>query len=87
MLGAGGSAGFADFAGEFDGSFVGFGAGVADEDFGGSVHCAGGAGFGDDLFGELAGPGVVIEIGSVDESTSLCILSQWRADRICLRLG
>ena len=34
VLGAGRLADFADFSREFDGGFVGFGAGVADEDFG-----------------------------------------------------
>lgn len=62
VLGTGRGASLTDFAGEFDGSFVGFGARVADEDLGGGVHCACGAGFSDDQFGELAGPGVMVEI-------------------------
>lgn len=87
VLCTGRGAGFADFAGEFDGGFVGFGARVADEDLGGGVHCACGSGFGDDQFREFAGPGVMVEIGSVDERSSLCMPSQWRAGGTRLRLG
>jgi len=56
----------AHFARKFYGGLVGFGARVADEDFGGLVHGAAVAGFGDEEVGEGAGPGVVIEVGCVN---------------------
>ena len=62
VFGAVGLSCSADFAGEFDGGFVGFAAGVADEDFGGVTHGAGVEGFLDEELGEGAGPGVVVEI-------------------------
>jgi len=71
MLCAGGIKGAADFAGELYGGFVGFGAGVADEDAGGVVHGTRGAGLFDEELGEGAGPGVVIEVGCVYELAGL----------------
>jgi len=62
VLGAGRVEGAADFAGELYGGFIGFGAGVADEDAGGVVHGAGGAGLFDEELGEGAGPGVMVEV-------------------------
>ena len=46
MFGGARGAGFADFAAEFDGGFVGFGAGVRDEGAGGGVHATLGFGGG-----------------------------------------
>jgi len=66
VLAAGGVEHAAGFASEFEGGFVGFGAGVADEDFGGGGHAAGGEGGLNEGFGEEAGPGVVVEVGDVD---------------------
>ena len=77
VLRTGRHAHFADLASELDGCFVGFRAGVADEGFGGGVHCASGESFGYDLFGEFAGPRVVVKVGSVDKSASLFVHSQW----------
>ena len=69
--------GLADFAGEFDGGFVGFGAGVADEDFGGAGHGAGGARLLDHELREGADPWGVVEIGRVDEGPRLL------SDQLC----
>ena len=85
VLRAGGSADFADFASEFNGGFVGFAAGVADEDFGGGVHRACGACFGNDLFGEFAGPGVIVKIGRVHKCESLVVHNE-SADSVYSRL-
>lgn len=72
-FGTGGVEHLADFTGELDTGFVGFGPGVADEDGGGVVHAARGlCGFDEEL-GERAGPGVVVEVGGVDE-----FLGLWR---------
>lgn len=70
-LGARGVDDFADLAGEFDGGFVGFGAGVADEDAGGVVHAAGFEGLVNEELGEGASPGVIVEVRGVDESFGL----------------
>ena len=61
-----GLAGFADFAAEFKGGFVCFGAGVADEDAGGGGHGTGSFGLLDEELREGAGPGVVVEVRGVD---------------------
>ena len=71
VRGARGLAHLADFAGELDGGFVGFGAGVADEDFGGGGHGARGERLFDHELGEGAGPGVVVEVRGVDQGARL----------------
>ena len=71
VFGAVGLASFADFPGEFDGGFVGFGAGVGDEDAGGCGHGGGGTSRGDKEGGEGTSPGVVVEVRGVDEGASL----------------
>ena len=83
VLGAGWLAYLAYFSGEFDGGFVGFGAGVADKDFGGIGHGARSACFLNHELREGADPGVVVEIGSVNECP--CLLSdQFRHLRIAV---
>ena len=62
------------FACEFYGGFVGFAAGVADEDFGGFVHGARFVRFVDEELGEGASPGVMIEVGSMYQCSCLLIL-------------
>lgn len=57
---------FSNFACKFDSCFIGFAAGIADENFGGGGHGAGGKGFFDEELGQRAGPRVMIEIGGVD---------------------
>ena len=52
----------ARFARELYGGFVGFGAGIADENAFGVVHRAGLDGFLDEEFGESARPGVMVEV-------------------------
>ncbi len=71
VLRAGGLPYLAHFPGEFDSGFVGFGAGVADEDFGRFGHGARGACLLDHELGEGAGPGVVVEVRGVDECARL----------------
>jgi len=70
-FGARGIGYLAGFAGEFDGGFVGFRSGVADEDGGEGGHAGGFVGFLDEELGEGAGPGVVVEVGGVDEDLGL----------------
>ncbi len=60
-----------NLSGEFDGGFVGFATRITDEDFGGRGHGARGAGFLYEELGEGTDPGVVVEIGGMDESASL----------------
>lgn len=86
MLRAGRHAHFADLASELNGCFVGFRAGVADEGFGGGMHCASGESFGDDLFGEFTDPRVVVKVGGVDKSAGLFIHSQRRVDGVLLQV-
>jgi len=71
VFGAGGVEYAASFAGELYGGFIGFGAGVADEDAGGVVHSAGCTGLLDEELGQRAGPRVVVEIRSVDKRAGL----------------
>lgn len=66
MFAARGVEGSTDFAGKFNGGFVGFAAGVAEENFACGRHAAGGEGVIDEEFGEGADPGIVVEIGYVD---------------------
>ena len=61
----------ADLPGELDGGFVGLGAGVADEDLGRVGHGACGARLLDHELREGAGPGVVVQVGSVDQRPRL----------------
>jgi hypothetical protein len=63
--------GLSDFASEFEGCFIGFGAAVADEGSRCGGEAAGRVGELDELFGEEAGVGIVVEIGGMDQLPSL----------------
>lgn len=67
--------GLSDFAGELEGCFIGFGAAVADEGSRCGGEAAGRVGELDELFGEEAGVGVVVEIGCMDQLPSLFVRS------------
>lgn len=59
-------------AGELDGSLVGLGAGVADEDTRGLVHASCLERLFDEQLGQRAGPGVVVQVRGVDQRAGLC---------------
>jgi len=71
VLRARGVEGASDLAGELDGRLVGLGARVGDKDLRGVAHGAGLEGLGDEELAEGAGPGVVVEVGGVDQSLRL----------------
>lgn len=81
------TADLADLPSEFDGGFVRFGARVADKDLGGRAHGASGAGLGDDQLGQLANPGIMIQIRSVDECKGLCSARKVSSEVVTELLG
>lgn len=72
--------GAADFASELNGGLVGFGTGVGDEHLGGIAHGTRLAGGVDQQFAERASPGIVVQIGGMNERLGLAIdilLATW----------
>jgi len=71
VLGAGGVQGPTDLAGELDSGLVGLGSGVGDENLRRITHSPGRASLFDQQLTQSTGPGVVVEIGSVNEGLGL----------------